>query len=112
MKMLKSIQPGAFFCLFPKRHQDLYCELRRQLTGDLSTVFTRLAFAGKTLIRPHEFSNSEIVRCIKGYDANSLYLHALQKPNPCGYFVRHRELNNFRPDPCSRHELSAFQWLS
>jgi len=28
LKMLKSVAPGSFFCLFLKRHEDLYHELR------------------------------------------------------------------------------------
>jgi len=97
LKMLKAIEPGSFFCLFPKRHEDLYRELRSQLTGGLSIVFTRLAIAGETTL---------------GMDANSLYLYAIKEKNPCGYFVRYKESEDFRPDPCSRYGLSAFQWLS
>jgi len=88
-----------------------YHELQSQLTGGLSIVFSRLAFSGKTPIRPHEFAKSEITQSIQGYDSNSLYLYTVKKKNPCGYFVRYKESENYRPDPCSKHVLSAFQWL-
>jgi len=53
--MLKSIEPGSFFCLFSKRHKDLYHELRSQLIGGLSIVFTRLALSDKTPYAPTSF---------------------------------------------------------
>ena len=39
LQMMKKIQKNAFFCLFPKRHGDLYKTLRSQLTGELSLIF-------------------------------------------------------------------------
>ena len=47
LKMLKAIEPDSFFCLFPKRHADLYKALRAQLTGGLSIVFSRVALPVK-----------------------------------------------------------------
>ena len=111
-QMLKQIEENAFFCLFPKRHSDLYKTLREQLTGGLSIVFTRLAVANETKIRPHEISNPETVQHVLGLDANSLYLHAISQNNPTGYFCRYRLADNFRPDPCSRFGLQSYQWLS
>ena len=54
LQMQKEINRGMFFCLFPKRHSDLYQKLRSQLTSELSMIFTRLAISGKTKIRPHQ----------------------------------------------------------
>ena len=51
--MIKKISKDFFFCLYPKRHADLYKKMRSQLTGGLSIVFSRMAVAGKTPIRPY-----------------------------------------------------------
>ena len=42
LQMQKEINRGTFFCLFPKRHSDLYQKLRSQLTSGLSMIFSRL----------------------------------------------------------------------
>ena len=112
LKMLKEICKDTFFCLFPKRHADLYQKLRSQLTGGLSLIFTRLAIVGETYIKPNRYENPCKVAKIVGYDANSLYLHAIKAPNPTGYFCRYKEGDYYRPDPCCRYGLSCFQWLS
>ena len=112
LQMMKRIEKETFFCLFPKRHADLYNTMRNQITGGLSIVFTRLAIAGETKIRSHEIDNPEPVKQVLGLDANSLYLHAIAQNNPTGYFCRYKEEENFRPDPCSKFGLQAYQWLS
>ena len=112
LKMLKEMEPDSFFCLFPKKHADLYQALRSQLMGGLSIVFSRLAIAGKTKIRPHQIKDPEICRKCLGVDANALYLFAIQQENPAGYFVRYKESENFKPYPCSRYGLAANKWLS
>ena len=75
--MTKHIEKEIFFCLFPKRHEDLYNTMCNQITGGLSIVFTRLAIAGETKIRSHEIDDSEPATQVLGLDANSLYLHAI-----------------------------------
>ena len=87
LKMLKAIEPELFFCLFPKGHADLYKALRAQLTGGLSIVFSRLAIAGKTKIRPHQIKDPETCQKLIGLDSSSLYLYAIQQENPTSYFV-------------------------
>ena len=77
-----------FFCLFSKKHADLYRTLRSNITGGLSIVFTRLAIKDETKIRPHEVSNPETCKKVIGLDANSLYLHAISQDLPCSYFIR------------------------
>ena len=57
LQMQKEINCETFFCLFPKRHSDLYQNLRSHLTGSLSIIFSRLAISGKTKIRPHQVEN-------------------------------------------------------
>ena len=90
----------------------MYKALRSQLTGGLSIVFSRLAIAGETKIRPHQIKDPETCRKCLGVDANALYLFAIQQENPTGYFVRYKESENFKPDPCSKYGLAAYQWLS
>ena len=67
LKMLKETAKNTFFCLFPKRHADLYQNLRYQLTGGLSLIFTRLAIAGETYIKPNRYENPYKVAKIVGY---------------------------------------------
>ena len=109
LKMMKKIQKNAFFCLFPKRHGDLYKNLRSQLTGGLSLFFCRLAISGKTKIRSHKIENLETVKKVLGLDANSLYLYAIAQNNPTGYFCRYKEED---PEPCSKFGFQPYQWLS
>ena len=77
LRMMQKIEKNSFFCLFLKKHADLYKTLKNQLTGELSIVFCRYAAAGETRIRNHEISNPETTEKILGLDANSLYLHAI-----------------------------------
>ena len=112
LQMMKKIEKNAFFCLFPKRHGDLYKTLRSQLTGGLSLIFCRLAISGETKIRSHEIDNPETVKKVLGLDANSLYLYAIAQNNPTGYFCRYKEEEDFRPDPCSKFGFQSYQWLS
>ena len=109
--MMKTIQKNAFFCLFPKRHGDLYKTLRSQLTDGLNLIFCRLAISGETTIRSHEIENSETVKKVLGLDANSLYLHAIAQNNSTGYFCRYKE-EDFWPDPCPKFGFQLYQWLS
>ena len=111
IQMLQRCEKEAFFCLFPKRHADLYHTLRSNITGGLSIVFTRLAIKDETKIRPHEVSNPETCKKVIGLDANSLYLHAISQDLPCSYFIRYREKDHYRPDPCCKYGLSSYQWL-
>ena len=110
--MMKRIEKETFFCLFPKRHADLDNTMGNQITGGLSIVFTRLAIAGHTKIRFHETDDPEPMTQVLGLDANLLYLHAIAQNNPTGYFGRYKEEENYRPDPCSKSGLQAYQWLS
>ena len=53
LKIQREINNGYFFCLFPKRHSNLYQQSRSKLTSGLSVLLTRLAISGETKIRPH-----------------------------------------------------------
>ena len=110
--MMKKISKNTFFCLYPKRHADLYQRMREALTGDLSIVFTRMAVSGVTKIRPHQVENLETCQQILGVDSNSLYLASISGKCPTGFFCVYSEENHFSPDPCSKYGLSSLQWLS
>ena len=112
LKIVKEISKGTFFCLFPRIHADLYLKLRSQLTSGLSLIFRRLAIAGQTYIKSNRYENPYKLAKIVGYDANSLYSHAIKAPNHTGYFCRCKEKDNYRPDPCCTYSLSCFQTLS
>ena len=98
IQMLQRCEKEAFFCMFPKRHADLYHTLRSNITGGLSIAFTRL-------------SNSKTRKKVKDLDANSLYLHAMSQDLPCSYFIRYREKKHYHPDPRCKYGLSSYQWL-
>ena len=85
--------------------------MRSNITCGLSIVFNRLAIKDETKIRPHEISNPETCKKVIGLDANSLYLHAISQDLPCSYFIRYREKDHYRPDPCCKYGLSSYQWL-
>ena len=110
LQMMKSTEKETLFCLFPKRHADLYNTMPNQITGGLSIIFMRLAIAGETKICSHEIDDPEPVTQVLGLDANSLYLHAIAQNNPTDYFCRYKE-ENYRPDPCSKFGLQMDQWL-
>ena len=108
LQMQWKINHGTFFCLFSKRHSNLYQKLRSKLTGGLSMVFCRLAISGETKIRPHQAENSLTCAIVKGYDCNTLYLRAIMQKNPTGYFCRYREEDDYKPLPSCRYGLSCF----
>ena len=106
---MKKIEKNTFFCLFPKRHGDLYKTLRSQMTGGLSLIFCRLAILGETKIRSHEIDNPETVKKVLGLDANSLYLYAIAQNNPTGYFCRYKKKKIFGLTPAPN---SVFNLIS
>ena len=67
-----------------------YDMLRAAVVGGPSLVFTRRHVAGKTRIRSHKYEQSNLVKRIVGFDANSLYPSTMAKEMPCGQeFVEH-----------------------
>ena len=96
---MQRIEKDAFFCLYPKRHKDLYKTMHSQLTVSLIIIFRRLVIAGEAKIRPHEILDPKICQKLLGLDANSLYLHAIVQNNPTGYFclIRKRSITDLIP---------------
>ena len=103
--MMQRIEKDRFFCLYPKRHKDLYKTMRLQLTGGLSVIFTRLTIAGETKKRPHKIPDSKTCQKVLGLDDKFFYLHVIARDNVTGYFCRCKEEEHYRPDPCSKFVL-------
>ena len=85
--MMKKFQKILLFCLYIKRHADLYKKIRSQLTGGLSIVFSRMAVAGITPIRPQQFKELLIAQRVLGIGANSLFLSCVVSTNRKGFSV-------------------------
>ena len=58
--------------------------LKAAVVGGASLVFTRKHVAGQTRIRSHKYEQSNIVKRIMGFDANSLYPCTMAMEMPCG----------------------------
>ena len=68
-------------------------------------MFNRRTEKGKTCIR-----NGKMVEKVEGYEANTLYLWALDQQLPVGVFVHRKSENGFKPiirDPF----IKAYAWL-
>ena len=87
LQMMKKIQRHAFFCLFPKRHENLYKSLRSQFTCGLSLIFCRLAISGETKICSHEIKNPETVKQVLGLDTTLSTCMLLLRITPQVIFV-------------------------
>ena len=83
-----------------------------QLVGSPSIIFKRLAIKNETLIKNHLYSNPKICKSVKGFDANALYLRAIMQNMPTGFFVRYREIDQYRPETPHKFGLASHQWLS
>ena len=107
LQMMKKIEKNAFFCLFPKRHGDLYKTLRSQLTGGLSLIFCRLGISGETKIRSHEIDNPETVKKVLGLDANSFTFTLLLRITLLAIFVvtKKKKIFGLTPAPNSVFNL-------
>ena len=69
---------------------EAYEMLKAAVVGGPSLDFTRKHVAGKTRIRSRKYEQSNLVKRIVGFDANSLYPSTMAKKMPCGQeFVEH-----------------------
>ncbi|KAJ8298574.1 hypothetical protein KUTeg_022634 [Tegillarca granosa] len=96
---------GVNFAVFDKPSEDLYNTFRTGIIGGPSLVFTRHHKAGETKIRGGKYCQK-----IVGYDANSLYLWALDQPMPVGPYVRRQNSTGFKPDVRDKY-MSAYHWM-
>ena len=63
---------------------EAYDMLKAAVVGGPSLVFIRKHVAGETRIRSHKYNLARIVKCILGFDANSLHPSTMAKEMPCG----------------------------
>lgn len=102
-----SKESGASFALFGKEDNDLIQTIKKNITGGPSIIFNRFSKGGFTNIRQNV--NKPCGRIVR-YDANALYLLALNQAMPTGTYVRRLKTNEFRPK-AQDHFVSAFHWI-
>ena len=97
---------GVSFSSVRPGDEDMYYLIKQNIVGGPSLIFTRDHEAGRTKMR-----NAEDILCaiILGYDANALYLWAIDQFMPTGDYVR-----RFGPDltPTFKGNLrNMFHWM-
>ena len=102
-----SKESGASFALFADRDKDLFKTVKNNIIGGPSIIFKRHAKAGETLVRDNA---TKPCGRIVGYDANALYLWALNQNMPTGTYVRRLKENDFRPEARDKY-ASAYHWM-
>ncbi|XP_046346617.2 uncharacterized protein LOC124127210 [Haliotis rufescens] len=103
----ESEREGVTFALFDKQNKDLYHTIKQNVVGGPSIIFTRFHKAGQTCIRSDP---AKPCRRIVGYDANALYLWAIDQDMPTGPFIRRRVDNQFKPETRDRY-MSMYYWM-
>ena len=94
------------FGLIHGRDDDLYYTIKQNIVGGPSIIFTRDAEVDHTFIRDDP---DRPCANIVGFDANALYLDCIDKPMPCGSYVR-RTAPDFKPDSRLACE-DMFHWM-
>lgn len=102
-----SKETGASFALFGEEDKDLFQTVKKNIIGGPSIIFNRFSEVGFTNIRHNV--NKPCGRIV-GYDANALYLWALNQAMPTGTYVRRLKENAFRPEARDHFE-SAYHWM-
>jgi len=100
-------EAGANFSLFDKQNEDLYHTFKNNVVGGPSIIFTRHHKVNETYIRNDK---SKPCKKIVGFDANALYLWAIDQKMPVGPFVRRLADNDFRPEIRDRY-MAAYHWM-
>ena len=106
--MFKSAKKyNASFSLIDYRNADLHDTIKANIVGGPSIIFNRYHKVGQTYIRgdPQKPCSK-----VLGLDANSLYVHCINKQMPCGPFIRRRSTNYFRPEKRDRY-VQCYNWL-
>ena len=98
---------GAYFTIFDEVNRDVYGTIKNNIIGGPSIIFTRHHKAGETYIREE---SSKICKSIVGFDANALYLWALDKDMPVGTLARRRMFDGFKPHVKDKY-LIMYQWM-
>ena len=100
-------EAGAYFTLFDESNRDLYETIKRNITGGPSIIFNRHHKADVSLIRG---AKQTPCKSIVGYDANALYLWAIDQSMPVGTFVRRKIDDGFKPQVKDKY-LKMYQWM-
>jgi hypothetical protein len=95
------------FSLIDKDDSSLYYLIMNNIVGGPSIIFNRFHKKNETFIR-----NNENFPCktIIGYDANSLYLWAIDQKMPTGGYIRRMLSDNFTPRKNTKYE-DMFYWM-
>ena len=79
----------------------------QNIVGGPSIIFKRYHEKNKSFIR----NNVEIpCKKVLGFDANALYLWALDQKMPVGNFIRRKRINGFKPEKNEKY-VSMFYWM-
>ncbi|KAK3085829.1 hypothetical protein FSP39_009262 [Pinctada imbricata] len=107
MLFKSSEQMGAVFALFGEPDKDLFQTVKNNIIGGPSIIFNRYAKVGETFLRGRP---DKPCKKIVGYDANALYLWALNQEMPTGPFIRRRRDKEFAPESRDKY-MSAYYWM-
>ena len=108
--LFKTVSPDVTFSLFKEKHKELYYKIKENIVGGPSIVFSRYHEKDVTKIRPLEYGTT-CKGCV-GYDANALYLWALQQEMPTGSYVFRSSENHFKPERADTVGFLAYDYLT
>ncbi|KAK3098713.1 hypothetical protein FSP39_022331 [Pinctada imbricata] len=102
-----SKESGASFSLFGEKDKDLFKTIKNNIVGGPSIIFNRHSKVGTTYIRNNK---EKPCKRIIGFDANALYLWALNQAIPTGTYVRRRQDTGFKPEIRDMY-ASSYHWM-
>ena len=105
--LFNELPSNTFFTVFNQTNSDLHLLVKDNIVGGPAIIFHRYHEKDITKIR-----GEETCRSIVGYDANALYLWALMQDMPTGWYTRHREERQLRPQQAQPFGQMAVQWLT
>ena len=105
--IFNELPSNTFFTVFNQTNSDLHLLVKDNIVGGPAIIFHRYHENDITKIR-----GEETCRSIVGYDANAQYLWALMQDMPTGWYTRHREERQFRPQRAQPFGQMAVQWLT
>ena len=105
--LFNNLPSKTYFTVFNNPNSDVHQLVKDNIVGGPAIIFNRYHEKNVTKIR-----GEEKCRSIVGYDANALYLWALMRDMPTGWYVRHREENEFRPQQAQPYAQMALQRLT
>ncbi|KAJ8310174.1 hypothetical protein KUTeg_012039 [Tegillarca granosa] len=97
-------QQKVNFALCDRNNVDLYNTIKNGIVGGPSIIFKRHAKKGITRI-----CGGKLCQSVVGYDANALYLWAINQYMPTGPFIR-RTAPDFKPEVRDNY-MAAYHWM-